>query len=98
MKKLMASLLVLLMLAGISTAALAESSSSALPAGALVAIIVVIVLVVLAIFLHFVPMGLWISSLASGVHVSIGSLVGMRIRRIQPQRLVYPLIKATRPA
>ena len=59
-------------------------------------VIIVIALIVLAIFLHFVPMGLWISSLASGVHVSIGSLVGMRIRRIQPQRLVYPLIKSTK--
>ena len=61
-----------------------------------IAIIVVIVLVVLAIFLHFVPMGLWISALASGVHVSIGSLVGMRIRRIQPSKLIYPLIKANK--
>ena len=40
-------------------------------------IIIVLALIVLVIFLHFVPMGLWISSLASGVHVSIGSLVGM---------------------
>ena len=62
----------------------------------LIVVIIVIALVALAIFLHFVPMGLWISSLASGVHVSIGSLVGMRIRRIQPQRLVYPLIKANK--
>ena len=60
----------------------------------MIPLIIVLVLVVLAIFLHFVPMGLWISSLASGVHISIGTLVGMRIRRIQPQRLVYPLIKA----
>ena len=58
----------------------------------LIPVIVVVAIVVLAIFLHFVPMGLWISSLASGVHISIGTLVGMRIRRIQPQRLVYPLI------
>ena len=29
-----------------------------------------------------------------GVHVSISSLVGMRLRRIQPKRLVEPLIKA----
>ena len=62
----------------------------------IIAVIVVIVLVVLAIFLHFVPMGLWISALASGVHVSIGSLVGMRIRRIQPSKLIYPLIKANK--
>ena len=57
----------------------------------LIPIIVVVVIIALVIFLHFVPMGLWISSLASGVHISIGTLVGMRIRRIQPQRLVYCL-------
>ena len=62
----------------------------------LIPIIVVIVLIVLAIFLHFVPMGLWISALASGVHIPISALVGMRIRRIQPHRLVYPLIKANK--
>lgn len=46
--------------------------------------------------LRFFPIGLWISALASGVHISIGTLVGMRVRRIQPQRLVYPLIKANK--
>lgn len=58
----------------------------------LVAIVVAIILVV--VFLRFVPVGLWISSLAAGVNISIGSLVGMRLRRIQPKRLVEPLIKA----
>ena len=62
----------------------------------IIPIIVVVVLIALAIFLHFVPMGLWISALASGVHIPISALVGMRIRRIQPQRLVYPLIKANK--
>ena len=65
-----------------------------LPETIMLPIIIVVALILIAIFLHFVPMGLWISSLASGVHISIGTLVGMRIRRIQPQRLVYPLIKA----
>ena len=50
--------------------------------------------VLVVVFLRFVPLGLWISSLAAGVHVSIGSLIGMRLRRIQPKRLVEPLIKA----
>ena len=62
----------------------------------MIPVIVVIVIVALAIFLHFVPMGLWISALSSGVHIPISALVGMRIRRIQPQRLVYPLIKANK--
>ena len=50
------------------------------------AILVALILVV--VFLRFVPLGLWITSLAAGVHVSISSLVGMRLRRIQPKRLV----------
>ena len=67
-----------------------------MPSAVLIPVIIVVVLIALAIFLHFVPMGLWISSLASGVHIPISALVGMRIRRIQPHRLVYPLIKANK--
>lgn len=50
--------------------------------------------ILIIVFLRFVPLGLWITSLAAGVHVSISSLIGMRLRRIQPKRLVEPLIKA----
>ena len=53
-----------------------------------------VALILVLIFLRFVPLGLWITSLAAGVHISIGSLIGMRLRRIQPKRLVEPLIKA----
>ncbi len=56
--------------------------------------VLAVVLVLVAVFLRFVPLGLWITSLAAGVHVSISSLIGMRLRRIQPKRLVEPLIKA----
>ena len=59
-------------------------------------VIVFLVLVLLIVFFSFVPFGLWISARASGVKVSSGSLVGMRIRRITPSKLVYPLIKATK--
>ena len=58
--------------------------------------VVVLAIIVLSVFLRFFPIGLWISALASGVHISIATLVGMRIRRIQPQRLVHPLIKANK--
>ena len=58
--------------------------------------IIALVFILICIFLSFVPVGLWISALASGVHVSWGTLIGMKIRRIQPKRLVYPLIKATK--
>ena len=59
-------------------------------------VIIFLVLVLLIVFFSFFPVGLWISARASGVKVSIGSLVGMRIRRITPSKLVYPLIKATK--
>ncbi len=58
--------------------------------------IVIVALIALTILFRFVPLGLWISALASGVHISISTLIGMRIRRIQPSRLVLPLIKANK--
>ena len=57
-------------------------------------VIIVLGLTILSLFLRFVPLGLWITSLAAGVHVSIGSLMGMRLRRIAPKTLVEPLIKS----
>ena len=60
--------------------------------GGIVSIIVILVIVL--VFLSLVPLNLWISALASGVHVSIFTLVGMRIRRVSPAKIVGPLIKA----
>ena len=36
------------------------------------------------LFLHFVPIGLWISAIAAGVRISIFNLVGMRLLRVVP--------------
>ncbi|MGN0779944.1 MAG: flotillin-like protein FloA [Aristaeellaceae bacterium] len=63
---------------------------------ALILFVLFLALIAVIVFLNFVPLGLWISALASGVHVSIGTLIGMKIRRIQPKRLIYPLIKANK--
>ena len=57
-------------------------------------IMVFVILIVVGVFLSFIPLGLWISALASGVYVSIFTLVGMRIRRVSPAKIVSPLIKA----
>ncbi|KYG92304.1 flotillin-like protein FloA [Metasolibacillus sp. FSL H7-0170] len=57
-------------------------------------IIIVAIFIVLAIFFTFVPVTLWISALAAGVRVSIFTLIGMRLRRVIPSRIVNPLIKA----
>ncbi len=55
---------------------------------------IVIVFLILAVFFTFVPVALWISALAAGVKVSIFTLIGMRLRRVIPSRIVNPLIKA----
>ena len=57
-------------------------------------VLIVVILIAIIVFLSFVPLNLWISALASGVHVSIFTLVGMRIRRVSPAKIVGPLIKA----
>ena len=57
-------------------------------------ITIVVVILAVLIFLRFIPLGLWISALASGVHVSVFTLAGMRIRRVSPAKIVSPLIKA----
>lgn len=56
--------------------------------------IVAVAIIVLAVFFTFVPVMLWISALAAGVKISIFTLVGMRLRRVIPNRVVNPLIKA----
>ncbi|MBQ9306853.1 MAG: flotillin-like protein FloA [Clostridia bacterium] len=62
----------------------------------LIVVVIAIVLILLAILFHYIPFGMWIRAMASGVHVSISSLIGMRIRHISPARLVDPLIKANK--
>ncbi|RYG74733.1 UPF0365 family protein [Lentibacillus lipolyticus] len=57
-------------------------------------IIAVIILIVLAVLFTFIPVMLWISALAAGVRVGIFTLVGMRLRRVVPSRVINPLIKA----
>lgn len=57
-------------------------------------VIVVLVIIFLFIFFNFIPVGLWISAFAAGVRVGIFTLVGMRLRRVVPSKIILPLIKA----
>lgn len=59
-------------------------------------IILGLVLLAVLLFFLFVPVGLWISALASGVKIGIIQLVGMRLRRVAPAKIVLPMIKATK--
>jgi uncharacterized protein YqfA (UPF0365 family) len=59
-------------------------------------IVAVAALFVLGAFFYFVPIGLWITAIFSGVRVSIGTLIGMRLRKVPPADIVRPLISATK--
>ncbi|CAI6018156.1 flotillin-like protein FloA [Cohnella sp. JJ-181] len=59
-------------------------------------IIGALIIIALAVFFSFFPFMLWISALASGVRISIITLVAMRLRRVVPSRIVNPMIKATK--
>src|SRR5690625_2868705 len=57
-------------------------------------IIIALILIALVVLFTFVPVTLWISALAAGVKVGLLTLVGMRLRRVVPSRVINPLIKA----
>ncbi|MDD4570723.1 MAG: flotillin-like protein FloA [Tepidanaerobacteraceae bacterium] len=54
---------------------------------------IAVIFIALAVLLSFVPLGLWISALAAGVKIGIFNLIGMRLRRVTPTKIVNPLIK-----
>lgn len=54
---------------------------------------IVIILIILFIFLHFFPMGLWITALFSGVRINMITLITMRLRRVNPSLIVLNQIK-----
>ncbi len=56
----------------------------------------IIVIIFLGLLLSYVPVRLWIAALAAGVKVDLGSLVGMRLRRVPPAKIVDPQINATK--
>ncbi len=59
-------------------------------------ILIGVICLLIILFFTFVPVGLWISSMAANVKISIFNLIGMRLRRVTPARIVNPLIKATK--
>lgn len=62
---------------------------------AVVILLIVVVLLFLLLF-YLIPFGLWIAAYFSGVAVSLFTLVGMRLRRVNPQEVIRPLISATK--
>ncbi len=58
--------------------------------------ITVLVIIFLSLFFTFIPVGLWITAFFSGVSVKMSTLMGMRLRRVVPSRIINPMIKATK--
>ena len=63
-------------------------------AGGLIIGLVVLGIAVLGFILYMVPVGLWLAALFAGVRVSIGELIGMRLRRVPPRAIIEPKISA----
>ncbi len=57
---------------------------------------IILALILIGLFFSFIPVGLWITAFFSGVKLKISNLIGMRLRRVSPSRIVRPMIKATK--
>jgi uncharacterized protein YqfA (UPF0365 family) len=53
-------------------------------------------LIVLWIIFYFVPVGLWVTALFSGVKIGLFNLVFMRIRKVPPRLIVESMITSTK--
>jgi uncharacterized protein YqfA (UPF0365 family) len=59
-------------------------------------VILALIVVGLLILSWAVPVRLWIEAIFAGVRVSLGDLIGMRLRKVSPGQVVRPLIAATK--
>lgn len=60
-------------------------------------LILVGILIGLMIFLRYVPLNLWITAIFSGVRLKLlRDLLGMRLRKVPPAKIVRPLIMANK--
>ncbi|MEG2456654.1 MAG: flotillin-like protein FloA [Clostridia bacterium] len=59
-------------------------------------IVLAVLAVLVAIFLAFVPVSTWFRALVSGARISMGRLVGMRLRKINMRMIVEAYINATK--
>lgn len=56
----------------------------------------IILLIGVLVFFYYVPLGLWLSAVVSGVRISLIQLVLMRVRKVPPAIIVNALINATK--
>ena len=53
-------------------------------------------IIVLWLFFTYIPVGLWVQAFASGLRVPLATLIGMRLRRVNPAQIIYPAISAAK--
>lgn len=59
-------------------------------------VVIGIIIICVYLFFYFVPVGLWITAIFSGVKVSLSDLVFMRIRKVPPRIIVDSMITSTK--
>lgn len=55
-----------------------------------------IALIFIYVIFFFIPFGLWITAMFSGVPVGLHTLIGMRLRKVVPHSIINPLISAVK--
>jgi len=58
--------------------------------------VLVVFIIALAVFIGFVPVNVWIKALVSGAHVSVGRLIGMKLRHVDVNMIIDNYINATK--
>jgi uncharacterized protein YqfA (UPF0365 family) len=64
---------------------------STLSVGVIFALLFIAILFAV-VFFRFIPIGLWLTALFSGIRISFFTLFGMRFRRVDPRAIVLPMI------
>ena len=59
-------------------------------------VLVLLGVVFIGVLFSFIPVRLWIEAWFSGVRIGMGTLVGMRLRKVSPPAIIRPLIAATK--
>lgn len=57
-------------------------------------VVFIVLLIGFSVLSYYVPIPLWITAYFAGVPVGLSKLFGMRMRRVPPDRIVHPMIKA----
>lgn len=58
--------------------------------------IIALIVLFFAVFFSMIPVRLWIAAISSNVKVGLLTLIGMKLRRVKPNQIVLPMIRAVK--